>query len=54
MFPNRAAALGELAAAHFERDLAGMVLESLGLSVRDLQLAGADDYDLARIKGEVE
>jgi hypothetical protein len=49
-----AAALGELADAHFERDLAKMVLESLGVSLRDLQLAGADAHDLTRLKGEAE
>ena len=47
-----AAALGELADAHFERDLSRMVLDSLDLSIRDLELAGADPFDLARIKGD--
>jgi len=41
-----AAALGELARAHMEPDLAAMVLDSLGVSVADLKAAGADPYDL--------
>ncbi len=49
-----AAALAEIADAHLERDLARMVLESLEVTVKDLQLAGADAYDLERITGEAE
>jgi hypothetical protein len=49
-----AAALGELADAHYERDLAEMVLKSLGVSIGDLQKAGADAFDLARLKGDAE
>jgi hypothetical protein len=41
-----AAALAELARAHMERDLALLVLESLGLSIADLKKAGADAYDI--------
>lgn len=41
-----AAALGELARTHMEPELAAMVLDSLGLTVNDLQAAGADPYDL--------
>ncbi len=44
-----ACALGELAETHMEPDLAGMVLQSLGLTVADLKAAGADPYDLARL-----
>jgi hypothetical protein len=44
-----AAALGELASAHGEPDLAAMVLDSLGLSVADLQRAGADPHDLEHL-----
>jgi hypothetical protein len=40
-----AAALGELARAHMEPDLALMVLDSLGISLSDLKSAGADAYD---------
>jgi hypothetical protein len=46
-------ALAELAGAHMEPDLAAMVLQSLGLSVADLEAAGADPYDLAEIKKAV-
>jgi hypothetical protein len=45
-----AAALGELARTHMEPDLAAMVLDSLGLTVNDLQAAGADPYDLEPLK----
>jgi len=41
-----AAALGKLARAHMEPDLAHMVLDSLALSVADLEAAGADPHDL--------
>jgi hypothetical protein len=41
-----AAALGELSRNHMEPDLAAMVLDSLGLTVADLQAAGADPHDL--------
>jgi hypothetical protein len=47
-----AAALGELADTHFERDLAQMVLKSLDLDMAALRKAGADSYDLARLKGD--
>jgi len=46
-----ACALGELAAVHGEPDLAGMVLESLGLTIADLKAAGAAEYDLNNLKG---
>jgi hypothetical protein len=49
-----AVALGELADAHFERDLAEMVLKSLGVSIGDLRNAGADAYDIARLKGDTK
>ncbi|HTW65850.1 MAG TPA: hypothetical protein VME17_14590 [Bryobacteraceae bacterium] len=45
-----AAALGELAGAHMEPDLAMMVLKSLGLSITELQAAGADPHDLQPLK----
>jgi hypothetical protein len=45
-----AAALAELARAHMEPDLATMVLDSLGLTVADLQAAGADAHDLEALK----
>jgi hypothetical protein len=45
-----AVALGELANAHMEPDLAAMVLDSLGLTVADLKAAGADPHDLALLK----
>jgi hypothetical protein len=48
-----AIALAELARAHMEPDLAVMVLQSLDLSVADLETAGADPYDLAEIKKAV-
>ena len=41
-----ACAVGELASAHMEPDLAHMVLDSLGVSVADLKAAGADTHDL--------
>jgi hypothetical protein len=41
-----AAALGELARTHMEPDLAAMVLDSLGVTVAELEAAGADPYDL--------
>jgi hypothetical protein len=44
-----AAALGELAGAHMEPELAAMVLDSLGLTIPDLQRAGADAYDLEHL-----
>jgi hypothetical protein len=47
-----AAALGELARAHMEPDLAAMVLASLGLTFADLKAAGADAYDLQPLKPE--
>jgi hypothetical protein len=47
-----AAALGELADAHFERDLAQMVLESLNLDIAALRQAGADPFDLERLEGD--
>jgi hypothetical protein len=42
-----AAALGTLARDHRQRDLAAMVLDTLGLTIADLRHAGADAYDLA-------
>jgi hypothetical protein len=45
-----AAALGELAGEHREPDLAAMVLQSLGLTVADLEAAGATADDLAPIQ----
>jgi hypothetical protein len=50
--PTKSAALGELARAHMEPDLAAMVLASLGLTVADLKAAGADAYDLEPLKPE--
>jgi hypothetical protein len=41
-----ACALGELAEAHMEPELAKMVLESLGVTLDDLRAAGADPHDL--------
>jgi hypothetical protein len=46
-----AAALGELADAHLEPDLAAMVLNSLGLTIADLRRSGADAYDMRRLRG---
>jgi hypothetical protein len=46
-----ALALGELAGPHLEPDLAAMVLESLDITLDELRAAGADAYDLARLKG---
>lgn len=46
-----ACALGELAGAHMEPDLAKGVLQSLGLTVADLKAAGADPHDLDPLKG---
>jgi len=45
-----AAALGELARTHMEPDLAAMVLDGLGLSVADLEAAGADAHDLEPLR----
>jgi hypothetical protein len=45
-----AAALGELARTHMEPDLAASVLHSLGLTVADLEAAGADAYDLEPLR----
>lgn len=45
-----ACALGELADAHLEPDLARGVLESLGLSIANLEAAGADGFDLERLQ----
>jgi hypothetical protein len=45
-----ACALGELACAHVEPHLAHMVLDSLGLSIADLEAAGADSFDLDRLR----
>lgn len=45
-----ACALGELAGAHMEPDLAGIVLKSLGLTVADLEAAGADPHDLEQMR----
>ena len=45
-----ACALAELADAHLEEDLAGMVLQSLGYTLADLKAAGADPYDLERLQ----
>jgi len=41
-----ACALAELARAHMEPDLAQMVLQSLDVSVDDLEAAGADPHDM--------
>ena len=46
-----ACALGKRADAHMEPDFAQMVLESLGITMKDLQAAGADPYDLKRLNG---
>jgi hypothetical protein len=40
-----AAALATLSREHMEPDLAAMVLDSLGLTVKDLEAAGADPCD---------
>ena len=45
-----AAALGELAHANVQPDLALMALDSLGLPVTDLQAAGADPHDAEPLK----
>ena len=45
-----AAALGKLARTHMEPDLALIVLDSLGLTIADLEAGGADAYDLEAIK----
>jgi hypothetical protein len=45
-----ACALGELAHAHMEPDLAHMVLDSLGISFDQLREAGADPQDLRLLK----
>jgi hypothetical protein len=45
-----AAALGALAREQMEPDLAAMVLDSLGLTIADLERAGADAYDLELLK----
>jgi hypothetical protein len=41
-----AAALAVLARNHRQPDLAAMVLDSLGITLADLERAGADAYDL--------
>jgi hypothetical protein len=45
-----AAALGALAREYMEPELAAMVLDSLDLTVADLETAGADPYDLEPLK----
>jgi hypothetical protein len=45
-----ACALGELASAHLEPDLAQKVLKSLGLSVADLEAAGVETFDAEPLK----
>ena len=45
-----ACALAELAGPHMEPDLAEGVLESLGLTLADLEAAGADAYDLDMLR----
>jgi hypothetical protein len=47
-----AVALGELADAHGQRDLAKMVLQSLRVSVIELGAAGADRHGLMRLTGD--
>ena len=44
-----AAALGNLAGAQMEPDLAAIVLDSLGITVADLEAAGADPHDLDQL-----
>lgn len=46
-----AAALAELAGSHMEPGLAIAVLESLGVTMVELEAAGADPYDLDMLKG---
>jgi hypothetical protein len=41
--------LGELARTHREPRLAAMVMQSLGVSIGDLEAAGADAYDLTAL-----
>lgn len=45
-----AVTLGTLARDHMEPDLAAMVLDSLGVTLADLEAAGADPYDLEPLK----
>lgn len=45
-----ALALGELASTHLERDLAELVMLSLGITFDDLVNAGADPHDLEKLK----
>jgi hypothetical protein len=45
-----AAALGNLAGAQMQPDLAAIILDSLGVTVADLERAGADAYDLAPLQ----
>jgi hypothetical protein len=45
-----ALALGELAGTHLERDLAELVMLSLGITFDDLVNAGADPHDLEKLK----
>jgi hypothetical protein len=47
-----AAALGTLARDHREPDLAVMVLDSLSLTFKDLEAAGADAYDLEPLQND--
>jgi hypothetical protein len=45
-----AAALGTLAREYMEPELAAMVLDSLDLTVADLEAAGADPFDVESLK----
>jgi hypothetical protein len=44
-------ALGELAGTHLERELAELVMLSLGITFDDLVNAGTDPHDLEKLKG---
>jgi hypothetical protein len=44
-------ALGELAGTHLERDLAILVMLSLGTTFHDFVKTGTDSHDLERLKG---
>lgn len=46
-----APALAELAGTHLERDLAELVMLSLGITLDDLVNAGANPHELEKLKG---
>ena len=44
-------ALGELAGTHLERELAQLVMLSIGITFDDLVNAGTNPHDLEKLKG---